>query len=92
MVGDRQILVATLGGASHHVLERALAVSRQRGVHVQIAANVLQADRLRKLALVGLLDLAAVLPHRRRDQGKAERPVDRLLGLTGDDLARLRVG
>ena len=91
MIGDGQVLVAPLGGASHDVFQRALAVSRQLGVHVQIAANVLQANGRRKLTLLGLLDLPSVLPHGGRDQGQAQCPVDRLLRLPGDHLARLRV-
>src|SRR2546428_592956 len=46
-----------VGRATPDVLRAGLALSRQRGVHLQVAANVLQANGRRKLALLGLLDL-----------------------------------
>ena len=49
-------------------------------------------NRRRQRAALGGLDLAAVLAQRRRDERQAQRRVDLLLGLAGDDLAALDLG
>ena len=45
-----------------------------------------------RAALLGGLDLAGVLAQHRRDERQAERGVDLLLGLAGDDAAALDLG
>src|SRR5690606_14857204 len=48
------------------------------------AADVIQLDEVGQLSGGRRLDLARVLPERRRDPGKVQGGVDRFLGLGGD--------
>ena len=75
VVGDRQVGVAALAAGLGHLLERVAAVG-ERGVGVQVAADVVERDQLRQLALARRLQLAAALAQLRLDVGVAEALVD----------------
>src|SRR5580704_841927 len=90
VIGDGEDAMSTGLRAHHHLLERGLAISRQRGVNVEIADD--RADRSRKAAVLRGLDLAGVFAQNGRDPRKTERRVDLLLGLACDDLATVDFG
>ena len=92
MVGDRQVLVAPGRRRRQHRLQRLPAVTRQVGVHVQVAAQVALLDRPGQGPRAGQLDLAVVLPQLGRDPGQAEGGVHLLLRGGGDDPAGGRLG
>ena len=54
------------------------------GVHVQVAANVVQLDQLGQLAGGGPVELAAAFADFRRKDGQVQRGVDFFLGAAGD--------
>ena len=90
VVGDGQHAVAARARGGDHLLERRAPVARHRRVHVEVADHAPIGSRQR--AALGGLDLARVLAQHRRDERQAERRVDLLLGLAGDDLAALELG
>ncbi len=87
VVGDREDAVAARASGRHDLLERRPSVPGDRRVDVEVAEDV--ADGGRQRAGLRRLDLAAVLAQDRRDPRKAERLVNLLLGLAGDDPAAL---
>ena len=91
VVGDRQVGVAAVAGGLGHLLERVAAVGEGR-VGVQVAADVVDRDQLRQLAVAGRLQLAPPLAQLRLDVGVAEALVDPLLGRAELDLAALGLG
>src|SRR5690606_27753958 len=84
VVGYGHVLVAAGHRGSHHLLQGGAAVAGAGGVVVEVAADVLQLDEVGQLSGGRRLDLARVLPERRRDPGKVQGGVDRFLGLGGD--------
>ncbi len=86
VVGDRAVLVAARRARRHHLLERGAAVG-PRGVHLQVAAQLLDAHELGQRARRGGLDLALVLAQLGRHPGEAERGVDLFFARAGDPLA-----
>ena len=56
-----------------------------RGVHVQVAAQVVQLDQLGQLAFGGPLEFAPRFAQLRRNPGQIERGVDFFLGAPGDE-------
>ena len=87
MVGDGDVLVASLARGFGHLLEGGAAIGFG-GVHVQVAADVAEFDQFGKPALFGGFDFAGVLAQFGRDPRQAERLVDALLGLAGDAASR----
>ena len=90
MVGDGVVGVAVRGRRVEHRLEGRDAVGEVR-VRVEVAAEVGELDHAWQRALERRLDLAAVLPQRRRDPRQAQAFVDLLLGLGDDQVAGLRL-
>ena len=75
VIRDGDVFQAPLAGRRGHLLQGVLAVGR-RGVHVQVAANVLHVDQLGQLTLFGPLEFAAVLAQLGRKDGQVERGVN----------------
>jgi len=79
MVGDRDVSQSAVDRRPHHGAERVLAVGGG-GVHVQVAANVVERDQLRQRATFRAGNLVARLAEFGRDPGQAHGSVDVLLG------------
>ena len=71
VVGDRDVPVAELPRGRRHLLDRVAAV-RGGGVTVELAADVLHADKFRERPVARRLQLAAVLAQLRLDVLEAE--------------------
>src|SRR5579875_255065 len=83
MVGEGDVGVAAFLRALHHLLQGGPAIGGS-GVHVQIAAQVVQLQQLGKPALRGQLEYAAGLTQLGRDPRQADRLVDLFLGAACD--------
>ena len=91
VVGYRDVLVAALERRQGHLLDGGVTVG-ESGVHVKVAADVLELDQLGEAAVACRRELAAVLAQLGRDPLHAELLVDLLLGRAGDRVAALLVG
>ncbi len=80
VIRDRHVLVAERAARLHHVVQRVLAVGLLR-VTVQVAADIVELDEIRQRAVLGRLDLAAVLAQLGRDPGHVQPMIERLLVL-----------
>jgi hypothetical protein len=85
MLGNRDVLQAELPRGFRHLADAVVAVGC-RGVHVQVAAQVVAGNQLRQTASPGRLDLAAILPQLRRNPGQADGGEYRFFRLAGDPL------
>ena len=79
VIGQRNIFVAQILRRQRHFLDRVLAVAR-RGVHLQVAANVIQLDQIGQAMLGGRVDFARVFAQFRRNVVEAQLGVNLLLG------------
>jgi hypothetical protein len=60
MIGDRDILIASLSSSVRHFLNAICTVASRR-VHVQITAQIRQFDKLREFILLGCLNFPGSL-------------------------------
>src|SRR5262249_25582168 len=88
MVGHRAIFVAPLLASACHRLNRMLAIA-PRAVHLEVAADVVEADEGGQGTLVRSLQLPPILAQLRRDPGHANGTEDLLLRRPTDALAFL---
>ena len=79
MVGDRDVLVAQAAGRFDHFCERGFSVARV-GVHLQIAADVVERDQRREFVRFRERDFAAILAQLGRDPVEAECGIHVALG------------
>jgi hypothetical protein len=79
MIGERDHLYAAFGGRLRHLEHAQLAIAPVR-VGLQIRADILEFDQLRKFFRLRSLDLAVVLTDLGRDPFEREGFVDFLFG------------
>ena len=83
VIGDGDVLEPGRPRRQRHRLGVGAAVGR-RGVHVQVAAEILPLDQPGERPLLGGRNFAPVLPQLGRHEREAERLVDAFLRLAGD--------